>query len=72
MVDVIFRGSMNVIDSAGVRIGSADQVEGQRMRLTNDDGLHYHFLPLDSVAWIGRFVHLKLSREEAMRQWTWN
>ena len=42
---------MEVTDSTGQHIGTVDEVEDNRIRLTKSDSAdnHHHFLPLDAV-----------------------
>ncbi len=57
------REHMNVIDSAGTRVGIVDQVEGQRIKLVKNparDGEHHH-VELADVARVDEHVHLSKS-----------
>jgi hypothetical protein len=65
------RQHMDVLDSAGKKIGTVDRVEGDAIKLTKDscgDGMH-HFLPTSMVCHVDRHVHLNKTMAEAMAGW---
>jgi hypothetical protein len=68
MVDVILLGPMNVLDSDGRRVGTADRVEGGRFRLTDGAGGLRH-LSIYSVASIDRFIHLDVTLRDVLQGW---
>ena len=58
------RQHMDVIDSAGDKIGKVDAVEGERIKLTKDasnDAKHHH-IDLSDVARVDEHVHLSKTR----------
>lgn len=65
------RERMEVIGADGRRVGVVDQVEGDMIRLADDespDG-RAHYIPLDWVDRVLRHVHLRRACGEARRQW---
>ena len=68
MPDAIIFVPMNVLDSAGKRVGAADQIEGRRLRLTDDLG-HHRYLSMLAVERVDRFIHLRLSLRQVRRRW---
>ena len=67
MVDYkLIRPHMDVIDSAGERIGKVDDVDATRIKLTKDDspdGRH-HYVELVDVARVDTHVHLSRTRAQ--------
>ncbi len=63
---------MEVIGADGEHVGMVDRVEGDRIKLTKDDGVHgshdqHRFIPLDLVADVENDqVMLSASGEEAV------
>ncbi len=58
------RQHMDVIDSAGDKVGKVDAVEGERIKLTKDassDGKHHH-VDFTDVARVDEHVHLSKTR----------
>jgi hypothetical protein len=70
------REHMEVVGSDGGHVGTVDNVEGNRIKLTRRDdpdgsGAHHHFVPMSSIASIdGNRVTLNLNASEAKRQAT--
>lgn len=63
---------MEVVGSDSQHVGIVDHLDGDRMKLTHHDsqadGKH-HFLPLSTVASVGEFVTLNVTKAEAEAQW---
>ena len=56
------REHMTVVSSDGAHVGTVDAVEGDRIKLTNDDsrdGSH-HYIPVTQVARVDEQVHLSV------------
>lgn len=67
------RERMEVLGSDGQPVGRVDKVEGNRIKLANNDpaaqGQH-HYIPLDTVGSVeGNAIRLRQTAQEAKRQW---
>jgi hypothetical protein len=72
MAQLDIREHMEVIGADGVHVGTVDKVEGDRIKLTRDDGGegrhegHHHYLPLGLVAGVeGDQVRLSANADVA-------
>jgi hypothetical protein len=63
---------MEVVDARGLRVGTVDHLEGDRIKLTRDDSPDnmHHFISTTLVASVDQKVHLSKSRDEVQNQWT--
>ena len=63
---------MEVIDTSEKHVGVVQSVEGDDIKLTDDDpekGVLHRSIPVACVAWVGKFVRLDKSCEELRRAW---
>jgi len=67
------REHMEVIGSDGQPVGKVDRVEGNRIKLKNNDPAaqgQNRYIPLDSVSSVeGNSIRLSQNAQEAKRQW---
>ena len=67
------REHMEVIGSDGQPVGKVDRVEGNRIKLKNNDPAaqgQNRYIPLDSVSSVeGNSIRLSQTAQEAKRQW---
>ena len=66
------REHMEVLGADGQHVGTVDHLDGDRIKLTkadSTDGKH-HFLDAGLVDHIDEHVHLNVSADEAMEEWT--
>ncbi|WP_034388585.1 DUF2171 domain-containing protein [Deinococcus sp. YIM 77859] len=53
----------------GMDHGQVDSVDGEYIKLTNDDSGQPHWLPLSAVDHVDQHVHLNLNHEQVHQQW---
>jgi len=66
------REHMEVLGSDGQHVGTVDELENGRIKLTrsdSSDGRH-HYLDMDMVDHVDRHVHLNVSAGEAKDEWS--
>jgi hypothetical protein len=66
------REHMEVIGSDGQHVGTVDHLDGDRIKLTksdSSDGKH-HYLDMGLVDHVDQHVHLSVSAQEAMEEWS--
>ncbi|WP_424139467.1 DUF2171 domain-containing protein [Roseomonas chloroacetimidivorans] len=64
------REHMEVVGSDGQHVGTVDEVEGDRIKLTKADdpdgsGQHHHYLPVSSIDTVDDKVHLNMPADRA-------
>lgn len=60
---------MPVTCADGQHHGQVDSVDGDYLKLTNDDSGQAHWLPVSAVDHVDEHVHLKLGHEQVHQQW---
>jgi len=66
------REHMEVIGADGEHVGTVDHLDGERIKLTKSDSTDgkHHYLDAGLVDHIDEHVHLNVSADEAMQDWT--
>ncbi|MDZ4792167.1 MAG: DUF2171 domain-containing protein [Hyphomicrobiales bacterium] len=63
---------MPVVGSDGQHVGTVDNIEGQRIKLTKSDpmsgGMH-HYINLDTVQSVDTAVHLNMPASQVQQEW---
>lgn len=71
--DMNIREHMEVIGQDGRHVGTVDNVEGDRIKLTKNDseaGGKHHYIMIDTVSHVDEHVHLMIPADQALLEQT--
>lgn len=66
------REHMEIVGSNDQHFAIVDEVKDNAIKVTKDERGQHHYIPLSWVDRVDQQVHLNMSGDQAMRDWTTN
>jgi len=61
---------MEIVGSNDQFFAIVDNLEGDAIKITKDAEGHHHYIPISWVSHVDTHVHLNVTGDQAMQQWT--